>query len=348
MNRVLVFHTAFIGDIILSLPMVQQLKAAAAGAEITFVAIPAVASVLKNHPSISRIVEYDKRGRERGFASMLRLARALREGRFDAALVPHRSLRSAAIVRRAGIPRRVGFDTSSGRMLLTDRVPYGNDSHEIDRNLALLRPLGIEPSFALPSLYPDDADRMAVEALLRENAYVNPSGMVAVAPGSVWNTKRWPQNHFAELTQRLVEGGWGVVLVGGAADSELCGWIQARVRSPKVLTAAGRLSLLQSAELIRRCRAVVSNDSAPMHIAVAMRTPVVALFGATVPAFGFAPRGEYDVVIERNGLPCRPCSIHGGNSCPIKTFECMVSIEPAKVAAVVERIAARMPSTTPA
>ena len=84
--------------------------------------------------------------------------------------------------------------------------------------------------------------------------------------------------------------------------------------------------MLQSAEVIRRCSLLVSNDSAPMHLAIAVETPVVAIFGATIPGFGFAPYGKHDAVIETDGLTCRPCSIHGGNTCPITTFDCMVRI----------------------
>ena len=93
-----------------------------------------------------------------------------------------------------------------------------------------------------------------------------------------------------------------------------------------IVSAAGDLTLLQSSSLIKRCRVVVSNDSAPMHLAVASRIPVVAIYGATIPAFGFAPYGKQDVIVETSGLSCRPCSIHGGERCPIETFDCMKRI----------------------
>ena len=97
------------------------------------------------------------------------------------------------------------------------------------------------------------------------------------------------------------------------------------------LVAAGRLTLLQSAELLRRCRVVVSNDSAPVHLAGGVGAPVIAIFGATSPAFGFAPRGPRDVVVETHGLPCRPCAIHGGDRCPERHFACMEKIHPFQV-----------------
>jgi heptosyltransferase-2 len=157
--------------------------------------------------------------------------------------------------------------------------------------------------------------------------------MIALAPGTVWNTKRWPAERFAELARKLDGEGYTVALVGGAEDRPLCDAIVSAAAPARIFTAAGALSLLRSAELIRRCQLLVSNDSAPMHLGVAVGTPVVALFGATVPEFGFAPYGPKDLVVEIRGLSCRPCSSHGGARCPINTFDCMLRISADRVAA---------------
>ena len=158
--------------------------------------------------------------------------------------------------------------------------------------------------------------------------------MVALAPGSVWFTKRWPEEHFLAVARALLHDGVPVVLVGGADDAALCARIaEGCGEGAAILNAAGRLSLLQSAELLRRCALLVSNDSAPMHLAGAVGTPVFALFGATVPSFGFAPLGPRDRVFELQGLACRPCGIHGGQECPIGTFVCMRDLTPASLLA---------------
>jgi heptosyltransferase-2 len=166
--------------------------------------------------------------------------------------------------------------------------------------------------------------------------------MVAIAPGSVWNTKRWIQEHFVGLIKILVDEGYSIAVVGGAEDASLCQEIERATGNERVLNAAGRLMLLQSAELLRRCKVVVSNDSAPMHLAGAVGTPVVAIFGATVPQFGFGPTGALDEVVETLGLPCRPCSIHGGDACPIGTFVCMKQITPGQVLEKVRMIMSRI------
>ncbi|MEX2117819.1 MAG: lipopolysaccharide heptosyltransferase II [Bacteroidota bacterium] len=333
MKRILVIQTAFIGDVILTLPLVQVLKDFFAGSAIDFVVVPRSAEVCFNHPAISRVIQFDKAGSAGGIGGLWRIAKELRKNEYELAIVPHRSLRSAVLAFLARIPLRVGFDTSTGRFLFTSTVHYDSDIHEIERNLSLLRAYGIEtPGRILPRVYPGPAERSAVDVLL-ESAGNQSANLIGIAPGTVWNTKRWLKDRFASLAELFLAEGNSVVLVGGGDDAELCAEIAGLVGPERVINAAGRLSLLGSAELLRRCRLLVSNDSAPMHLAVAVGTPVVAIFGATVPEFGFAPAGPRDEVVEVRGLSCRPCSSHGGKECPIKTFECMLNISPERVLA---------------
>ncbi len=339
-GRILVFQTAFTGDVILTLPLVQVLHTLLPDVLIDFVAVPSGAQVLANHQALNHIIVYDKKGKDKGIVAAAKLVRRLRKTKYDAALIPHRSLRSAAICCLAGIPRRIGFDTSAGRWFLTDRVKYDAKRHEIVRNLCLLHSLGYEDTaMELPRLYPSAHDAGVVDEFLD---WSGGESLVVLAPGSVWATKRWLEDRFVELARSLTHDGFAVALVGGREDVALGKRIERAVSGEKIINAIGKLTLLQSAELIRRARILVSNDSAPMHLAVAMRTPVVAIFGATVPAFGFAPVGEHDVVVETQGLTCRPCGIHGGNTCPIKTFDCMKRIQTSDVLLKVHAIADRL------
>lgn len=331
-KNILVIQTAFLGDVILTLPLVQVIKKFFVNSEVHMVTVPKAAGLLQNHPCIDRTVVFDKRGRDAGIGGLLRVAKVIRTNRYDLAFVPHRSLRSALLALLGRIPIRVGFRNSVSRYLYTYVVPYAADSHEVERNLTLLSALGVDwEGKELPSLYPSEDDCRQVDRVLFELEIVRPSNLIAVAPGTVWNTKRWLPERFAELSKLLAQEQFEVVLIGGEQDAELCRSIAEMSGSSHVYSTAGRLTLLQSAELISRCRAAVSNDSASMHLAVAMRTPVVAIFGATVPEFGFYPSGKHDVVVETRGLPCRPCSTHGGDKCPIKTFECMTNISHLRV-----------------
>jgi heptosyltransferase II len=322
--------------VVLVLPLIQLLREKFPGSAITAVVIPAAAGLLANHPAVSRVIVYDKKGADSGLPGFLRTVSRVRAAAIDVALIPHRSLRSALLCRLAGIPLRIGFDTSAGGFLLTRKVGYVAADHEIQRNLALAVPLGVATSgLRLPRLYPSEADRRAVDAFLARcfgpAAVADMPRCIAVAPGSVWNTKRWPESKFLSLIRSLLGSGWHVVLVGGVADRDLCSRLAAAARDPRLADSSGMLSLLESAQLIGRCAALVSNDSAPVHLAVAMGIPVVAIFGPTLPSFGFAPPGPGGRVVESTGLWCRPCSIHGGNRCPTGTFDCMNLISAGRV-----------------
>jgi heptosyltransferase-2 len=335
-GSILVVQTAFVGDVILVLPLLQLLHETFPGSTITAVTIPAAEGLLANHPAVGRVIVYDKRGADRGLRGLMRIASRLRAAGIGVALIPHRSLRSALLCRLAGIPVRIGFDRSAGRFLLTHREPYVSTDHEIQRNLALAVPLGVlDRGLRFPRLYPSEADRLTVDAFIRKcfggESLVHAPPCIAVAPGSVWDTKRWPESKFIALIRYLLDEGWHVVLVGGAADRDLCSRLGAAIRDPRLADASGWFSLLESAHLIGRCAALVSNDSAPVHLAVAMSIPVVAIFGPTVPSFGFAPPGPGDRVVDTEGLWCRPCSIHGGRRCPTGTFDCMNRISAERV-----------------
>ncbi len=331
--------------------MAQALRSHFPESHIAIVTIPAVSNLLENHPAINERIQFDKKGIDGGLTGIMNLAGRLRKGMYDVAIVPHRSFRSAMVTRLAGIPRRIGFSKSSGSFLFTEIIRYREQVHEISRNLSLLEPLGVfTDSLALPDLYPSGTDREVVAGLLQQLQHTE--SLVAVAPGSVWYTKRWLKERFVELVQLLSGAGFSVALIGGKGDGLLCQEIADTSGVKDVLNAAGRLTLLQSTELIRRCKVMISNDSAPMHLAVAMRTPVVAIFGATVPEFGFAPAGVHDEVMQTHGLACRPCGIHGGNSCPIRTFDCMKNITAgqvfARVKALIETTSShRIPNSKP-
>ena len=338
-KRILIFQTAFIGDVILTLPLAQILHQRFPGAHVAFVAIPAASAVLANHPAVDEVIEYDKRGMDRGLAGIRSVASRLREGSFDLALIPHRSIRSALIGWLSRTPRRIGFSTSSGRWLFTDTVSPTPGAHEIDRNLDLLKPIIPERIPAeLPELHPNGMDEDVVTSILAEHARdMTGDAMIAVAPGSVWATKRWPKEYFVGLVELLITRGCSVALVGGPEDGTLCAEILQRVGNRGVISFAGKLSLLQSAALIRHCRVMVSNDSAPMHIAVARKVPTVGLFCATTPELGFYPYTNDAIVVQKN-LFCRPCGSHGGRRCPLGTEDCIREISPDAVLQAVAKL----------
>jgi heptosyltransferase-2 len=182
------------------------------------------------------------------------------------------------------------------------------------------------------ALHPGPDEARSVDALLGE-ADARP--LVVFAPGSVWATKRWPYfEHLAAALSPDVR----LAVVGGPDDQSAAEIIKARV--PGAVIAAGRLSLLGSAELMRRARVIVSNDSAPTHLASAVGTPTVAIFGPTTPGFGFGPLAPGSVVVQHDSMPCRPCHPHGPQRCPLGHWRCMIELKPAAVVDAVRRVMA--------
>ncbi len=331
--RVLVIQTAFLGDVVLTTPLLEALAQRHGAVDV--VTTPAAAPLVETHPSVRRVISYDKRGKDRGLSGFVRLGRALRAAHYEVAFLPHRSLRSALLALLARVPRRIGF-ADGWPLLYTEPRARPVDGHEIDRMLALAQaPSG---SFA-PRIYPTPGDEQTAAAFLAAAGVRGVDEFVTLAPGSIWGSKRWP--YYQELAGRLAPR-CVVVVVGGPEDSALGEAIVKAVRRAggRAVDACGRLTLRQAAVLIRRAMLLVTNDSAPLHLASAMGTPVVALFGPTIPEFGFGPIAADDATLGVTGLVCRPCSDHGPPACPLGHHRCMKDLHVATVLATIEETGA--------
>ena len=334
----LVIQTAFLGDVVLTVPLLRLLRGLDSVDRIAAVVRPAGASLLEGQGIVDEIIEYDKRGRDRGPAGFLRVVRAARRTRADAALVPHRSFRSALLAIASGARQRVGFESSGGRALLTRAIAYPRGDHEAVRIARLVEEVGgALPNSALPiALAVPDAGRAEVDAALADTG-VGGAEIVVLAPGSAWPTKRWPADRFARAADLIREAlGAAVVLSGGEGDRAVARDVARRAEGP-LADLTGRLSVAGWIALLARARVVVSNDSAAAHVAAAVDTPVVAVFGPTVPAQGFAPLGERSRVVEAE-LPCRPCGRHGAWRCRRGDLACMQSVHAEDVAAEALRL----------
>jgi heptosyltransferase-2 len=330
-----VLQTSFLGDMILTTPLLERL---AERGRVVVVATPANAALLVNHRAVSEVIVFDKRGADRGIGGLRRVANRLRALHADVAYLAQGSLRTAAVAWLARIPERVGFTTSPGRVLYTAQVPFRRELHHAARlwQLASASSDPATPTTLRPTLYPTDADFAQVHALLAEQGVrdlerheaADGTRLIALAPGSVWATKRWPSFDAlaAELARDPVLRSHRVVVLGAASDAPLAAAIVHALRevnAPAAIDLTGKLSLLGSAALLSRSSALVTNDSAPLHLASAMNTPTLALFGPTIPGFGFGPLAERNTIVERDGLACRPCHAHGPQQCPLQHWHCM-------------------------
>ena len=345
--RILIAQTSFLGDVVLSTPVCAAVRRAHPDAHITMLVRPDTAGVLEGHPAIDAVLIDDKRGQARGFGS-LRVVRALRAGHFDLALALHKSFRTAWMLAAAGIPRRIGFRQSAGWFLYHRRVARDATCHDVERNLSILAGINIDPATVItrPFVACSPGATARLHTLLRPHDVAPSTRLIGVAPGSAWATKRWTVEGYAQLLDAAQrELGALPLLLGARGDVAYAEAVRRATRAP-VINLVGQTDLGMLIAAIDRCLAVVTNDSAPMHIAVARNTPVVAIFGPTAPAQGYGPYTERAVVVQRE-LSCRPCSRHGGPVCPIGTHACMREISHADVLRAVTALLARNVGAVP-
>jgi lipopolysaccharide heptosyltransferase II len=296
---------------------------------------PEAVPLVEGHPAVDAVLVDAKHGQDRGITGLLRVASRVRAERFDLAVVPHRSLRTALVLALAGIPRRIGFDASRGAWLFHETAHRDRARHDVERNLALLAPVGAQPP-ERPRLH------VPVHAAARTRAAALLAGvarpLVGIAPGSVWATKRWTEEGFADVAAALHGMPASIVLVGAPGDEALAQRIVRRAGVP-VVDLTGRTDLATLVAVLDEIDVLVGNDSAPMHIAAARDTPVVAVFCATTPALGYGPWSARARVVAAD-LACRPCARHGGRTCPRGTEDCRYLVESSGVIAAVRELLA--------
>ena len=310
MSRCVIVQTAYLGDVVLTTPLIRA--AAAAHDSVSVVTTPAAVELLSADPHIHEVIPFDKRSSQKGLRGLASVSADLREKKFDTAYLPHRSIRSALAIRLAGIPERIGFNDSPARWHYTTSVePRGE--HEGERTLSLIDPDG--DSQLHLGLSHEDRDNAV--ATLAAHGIQTGTAFAVLAPGSVWETKRWP--YFAELARNL--GKILPVVVIGVTGDELI------TSKSDVVDLCGKLPIRTSAAIIEKASIAITNDSAPLHMAQALGCPTLAIFGATSPAQGFGPRRSNDAVVGLD-MECRPCSIHGSRSCPLIHHDCMQKLSP--------------------
>ncbi len=338
-EKILVVQTSFLGDLVLTTPLLSAIRRCFPKSHIAVLCTPRGKEILDGSPDVDEIITLEKKRDGGRRASLWRKARELRARSFDLALSPHKSFRTALLLFLAGIPRRIGFRQSAGWFLYHQRVNRDSSRHDVERNLSLLGALGVDPRACggPPRLEPTPAAREAVERVFHSLG-INGGGMIfGVNPGSVWPTKRWPAEGYAELIVALRRKyGGHVVLFGGPDDREIVERILALSERAGV-SLVGRIGLSELAAAVERCDVFITNDSGPMHVAVARGVPVAAIFCATTPSLGFYPYAANSVVIEK-ALSCRPCGAHGGRRCPLGTEDCMRLIKAEDVLLGVERL----------
>ncbi len=303
-RSILVMRLYFLGDVVLATPVLEALKRRFPNARLTVLIKKRAADVLVANPNVDEVVLYDDVPDYHMPRCQWRLARRLRLERFDLAVDLSGNLLSSWLLWAADPGYRVGFNHAGFPRVLDYRIPYISEGSVVEHLLSAIAPLGAtaEPT---PRIYLTDEEREDVGRLLEREGIGRDEPFAVLAPGANWEYRRWPAERHAALARLLKsKDGMRSILTGGDEDEDLCAEI-ATASGGSGLSLAGRLDVRGLAATVERAVLFVGSDSGPMHIAAAVGTPVVGLFGPNTPD-RFAPRGSTSRVI-RHEYPCSPC-----------------------------------------
>lgn len=335
-EKILVIQTAFLGDAILTLPMIQKLKEANPLSRIDVISTPSTSDVFDYSPHVHDVWVFDKHKRQKSLYQLFSFIKMVKRERYTKIYSPHRSFRTALIVLFSGVRETYGFDTASMSFVYKYKIKYQKEIHEVARNLELI---GIDTSQNNWKILPEIVFTEKEKNKIRKKLPALTGNTIAIAPGSVWNTKIYPQEYFEKISEYLLNKNYTVLLVGGEKDRQLCKSIKQKFKG-KILSVAGKLNPEETIALLKEVDLLICNDSAPTHMGMAAGIPVLTIYCSTVPQFGFYPYNDCSAYVSYNDLKCKPCGIHGHRECPVKTFDCAKELTPDIVINKIEELLA--------
>ncbi|HEX7691953.1 MAG TPA: glycosyltransferase family 9 protein [Sediminibacterium sp.] len=322
MQNILVVQTAFIGDVVLATGMLEKLHASYPSAQIDMLVRKGNENLFTAHPFLHEVLVWEKKRAK--YRHLWKLTRRIRKKRYDLLVNVQRFGATGLLTALSGAKHTIGFDKNPFSFLFAEIIEHSVNEgeqplHETERNHRLISSL-TDALPARPRLYPSEADRQTTEQW-------KGSPYITIAPASVWFTKQFPADQWADFIREL-PAGYTVYLLGGTGDHALCESVMAMAstkndRPQNVVNLAGKLSFLQTAALQQDAVMNYVNDSAPMHFASSVNAPVTAVYCSTIPAFGFGPLSDNSHIVEvQEHLTCRPCGLHGRKACPLGHFHC--------------------------
>lgn len=331
MNKILIIQTAFIGDVILATSLIESCKKEFPNAQIDFLLRKGNESLVDINPHINEVYIWNKN--QGKFKSLLKLLFEIRKEKYDLVLNIQRFFNSGLLTVFSGAKTKIGFDKNPLSFLFTKKVKhqiphFTKESflHEVDRNLQLLsQHIEIKnqgSNSQRPVLYFSQEDDKIIEELNLSSSYI------VMAPSSVWFTKQWHLDKWKELI-KIVSKSYQVYLIGAPSDQSYTSQL---IMNNNCIDLCGKLSLRQSALLMKSATRVFVNDSAPLHLASSVNAKTTAIFCSTVPEFGYGPLSDDHKLIQLEPkLECMPCGLHGKKECPQGHFKCAMDISVEKV-----------------
>jgi len=339
-KRILIVRTDKIGDVVLSTPVIKALRDNFAFAYIAMMVSAYTKDIVEGNPYLDEVIIYDKEIRHKSWASSIGFALSLKKKRFDLAIVLHPTNRVHLVTFFAGIPKRIGYDRNFG-FLLTDKIKHTKhlgQKHELEYNLDLVRYLGIEPqdkNLFMPMR--PESERWAEELFRQEGIYKGDK-LLAIHPGASCISRIWPAERYSAVADRLVENqGFKIFILAGPQALDLKAAENViKCMHHTAINLAGKISLSQVASLLKRCKLLLSTDTGPMHIASAVGTPQVVIFGRNQPGLSplrWGPISKKHRILHKE-VGCIECLAH---NC-IKGFACLKAITVEEVLEVADPI----------
>jgi ADP-heptose:LPS heptosyltransferase len=339
-QKFLVIQTAFIGDVVLATALLEKLHAYFPDAQIDFLVRKGNEALLSGHPWLHDVLVWDKK--QNKLKNLWTMGRLIRRTKYSTVINVQRFAATGLLTMFSDAKETIGFDKNPFSRFFTHRIPHvisvpekaGHASpvksgggtpalHEVDRNQALISDF-TDAKAARPRLYPTAADMQVVRTY-------KGSPYITISPASVWFTKQYPGDKWADFI-RIIPAGYKVFLLGAPSDRALTQSIVARAGDANIVDLCGEFSFLQSAALMRDAVMNYVNDSAPMHFASSVNAPVTAVYCSTIPGFGFGPLSDESYIVEiAERLDCRPCGLHGYKACPLGHFNCARKIHDAQL-----------------
>lgn len=335
-KRILIIRTDRIGDVALSTPVIKALRETHPDSYIAFMVRPYAKEVVEGNPNLDEVIVYDKYGIHKGFFSTLVFALRMRKKRFDTAIILHPTNRTHIIAFVAGIPNRIGLNRKLP-FLLTKKIKdekFLGQKHEMEYTLDILKSIGVKVRDKNLYVPIKESNRTSVDSKLSQKGVKSSDLLLAVHPGASCPSKRWPLDRFASLIEKLNNNyGVHIVVVSGPEEKTQITELKKTLKS-NIIDFSGKTSVGELAALLKRCKLFISNDSGPVHIATAVGTPSVVIFGRKQPGLSpkrWGPTGKGDVTLHKD-VGCVVCLAHNCRN----DFQCLKAITVNEVFQVVK------------
>lgn len=319
-KKFLVIQTASIGDVILATAVAEKLHSYYPDSQIDMMIKKGYEGLFENHPYLNNVIVWNKKNHK--YRNLFDIWKNVRNERYDLIVNVQRYAATGFVTAFGKAKETAGFDKNPFSIFFTRKIKHQigvPGLHEVNRNNKLIEHITDDKPMR-PELYPSKRIFESVNKY-KSNDYI------CIAPCSLWFTKQLPEDRWVEFL-RLVPDDLKVYLLGGKDDVEICDRIKDQVTGKNVESLAGKLSLLESAALMKDAHMNYVNDSSPMHLASSQNARTTAVFCSTIEDFGFGPLSEDRFVVEtREKLDCRPCGLHGYKECPKGHFKCAYNID---------------------